>query len=61
VNIKDILPTISPTGFLLGAALALAVGAVKVVVLDGIEARYAARQAEREAFSNEQQIVASRV
>ncbi len=63
MNIKDsLLLPVSKEGFLLGAALALAAGAVKIVVLDGLAARGAAREAERESFRSEDgRVVAGRV
>ena len=61
MNIKDsLLLPVSKEGFFLGAALALAAGAVKVVFLDGMEARNAAREAERESLVKPR-VVASRV
>ena len=51
MNLRDTLPPVSPTGFILGAALALAAVAVKIVFLKEMDEKNESQGVSRESVT----------
>ena len=54
MNLKDSLPPVSKSGFLLGAALALAAVAVKIVFLNDMDEKNEAKGVRSESVTSEE-------